>query len=222
MSPFEAAICAKIAYEPDGAMRAQRLGYSYLPIESREHFAWIGSKNGITVVAFRGTSLFGREVKSYRSNLSTNLIPWIGEGLVHAGYYQALWQILGAVRRGLEDATDVVLTGHSMGGALATLAAMVLEVERVHAFASPRIGNQAFADGYSRSIRVSRYVNRGDVLARLPFSGDVEGDGPARRERYVHVGRTVRLPGFGHSISAYIAGLKMRRRGQYQVQQPES
>ena len=222
MSPFEAAICAKIAYDPDGEMRAQRLGYSYLPIESREHFAWIGSKNGITVVAFRGTALFGREVRSYRSNLSTDLVPWIGAGLVHEGYYQALWQILGTVRRELENASDVVLTGHSMGGALATLAAMPLEVARVHAFASPRIGNREFAEGYSRAIRVSRYVNRGDVLARLPFSGAVQGSLPHRKEGYVHVGRTVRLPGFGHSISAYIAGIKMRRRGQYQVQQPES
>ncbi|MEX1034654.1 MAG: lipase family protein [Sneathiella sp.] len=220
MSPLEAAICAKIAYDPNGAARAKLLGYSYQPVQSRDHFAWIGTKDGITVVAFRGTALFGREVKSYRSNLSTDLVPWVGAGRVHEGYYQALWQILGAIRREIGGASEVVLTGHSMGGALAMLAAMPLEVSRVHAFASPRIGNREFAEGYSRAIRVSRYVNRADVLARLPFSGMVQGSSPPRKEEYVHVGRTIRLPGFGHSISAHIAGIKMRRRGQYQVQQP--
>lgn len=92
------------------------------------------------------------------------------------------------------------------------------KAERVHAFASPRLGNREFAEGYSRDIRVTRYVNRCDVLARLPISGDVQGSEPPRRERYCHIGRTVRLPAIGHSISAYIEGIQMRRRGEYQFQ----
>lgn len=219
MNALEAAICAKIAYEPYGAAKAARFGYSYRAVRGRDHFAWIGRKEGITVVAFRGTALFGRELRSYRSNLSTDLIPWTGAGLVHEGYYQGLWQVLAGVRRELRTAGgEIVFTGHSMGAALATLAAVLLDAERVHAFASPRLGNREFAEGYSRDIRVTRYVNRCDVLARLPISGDVQGSEPPRRERYCHIGRTVRLPAIGHSISAYIEGIQMRRRGEYQFQ----
>ncbi|MZR30888.1 lipase family protein [Sneathiella litorea] len=221
MTLFEAAICAKIAYDPNGAERAARLGYSYQAIRGRDHFAWVGRKAGVTIVAFRGTALFGRELRSYRSNLSTDLIPWAGDGLVHEGYYQALWQVLAAVRRELKGAQEIILTGHSMGAALATLAAMLLEAERVYAFASPRLGNREFARAYPRDIRVTRYVNRCDVLARLPISGEVQGSDPLVREPYYHIGRTVRLPGFGHSISAYLSGIRMRRSGQYQVHQPQ-
>ncbi len=214
MSPLDAALCARLAYEAAGASLAARFGYSYSAVARGDHFAWIGQRRGITVVAFRGSRLSGRAARSYRSNLSTDLIPWSGEGRVHEGYYQALWQILAAVQRELRGAAgELVLTGHSMGAALATLAAPLLEAERVHAFASPRLGNRAFAETFPRSIRVTRYVNRCDVLARLPISGETRGSDPKRRERYCHVGRAVRLPGFGHSMSAYIDGLRLWRRG---------
>ena len=215
MNPFEAAICAKIAYDPNGAERAARLGYTFQPITGRDHFAWIGRKGGITLVGFRGTALFGREMRSYRSNLSTDLIPWAGPGQVHEGYYQALWQLLAAIRRELKGERNIVLTGHSMGAALATLAAMLLEADRVYAFASPRLGNREFADGFSRDIRVTRFINRCDVLARMPFTGEVRGSDPAVRQPYWHVGRPVRLPGFGHSIGAYIEGIRLRRAGKH-------
>ena len=220
MNPFEAAICAKIAYDPRGSERAVRLGYNFRAVEERDHFAWIGTKGGVTVVAFRGTALFGRVVKNYRSNLSTDLLPWAGTGLVHEGYYQGLWRVLAAIRREIKGAPDVVLTGHSMGAALATLAAPLLGAKRVYAFASPRTGNREFARHYPRDIRVTRYVNRADFLARLPFRGEVQGSDPAVTERYMHIGRTVRLPSFGHSINAYLTGIRMRREGKYQIQQP--
>lgn len=222
MTPLEAAICAKIAYDPAGAEGAARLGYSYQPVRSHDHFAWIGRREGLTIVAFRGTSLFGRERKSYRSNLSTDLVPWAGDGLVHEGYYQALWQVLGTIQREIKGERDIVLTGHSMGAAMAILAAMLLDASRVYAFASPRIGNLPFAAHYSKAIRVSRYVNRCDFLARLPFSGDVRGSDPPVMDRYLHIGRQIRLPAFGHSMSAYISGIKLRRAGRHTLNETRS
>ncbi|MAL80208.1 MAG: hypothetical protein CMN55_14065 [Sneathiella sp.] len=214
MSPLDAAICARIAYETAGGAIAARFGYSYAPVASRDHFAWIGRKRDLTVVAFRGSIFAGREARGSISNLSTDLIRWGGEGRVHEGYYQGLWQLLGAVQRELRGrAGELVLTGHSMGAALATLAATLLEADRVHAFASPRLGNRAFAESYPRAIRVTRYVNRCDVLARMPIYGEVQGSNPPFRERYCHIGRPVRLPGLGHSMSAYIEGLRLHRRG---------
>lgn len=212
MTPLDAALCARLAYEAAGAPLAARFGYSYVGIERGDHFAWVGERRGIVVVAFRGSLLLGRAARSSCSNLSTDLIPWSGEGRVHEGYYKALWQILGAVQRALRFMRgERVVTGHSMGAALATLAAPLIDAERVHAFASPRLGNRAFAESYPRAIRVTRYVNRGDVLARLPIFGETQGSDPPVRERYCHVGRPVRLPGFGHSMSAYIDGLRRWR-----------
>ena len=211
MTPFEAAICSKLAYDPSAEEIVTRLGFSYKAIQSKDHFAWVGERQGITVVAFRGTMLRGRETKSYRSNLSTDLVPWSGPGLVHEGYHKALWQIIAAIRREVKGRDNIVMTGHSMGGAMATLAAQLVSADRVHVFACPRLGNKELAAAIYDQVRVTRYVNRCDFLARLPFAGMIRGSEPQIRERYAHVGRAVRLPTFGHSMTAYVEGVKARK-----------
>jgi predicted lipase len=208
MTPLQAAITAKIAYDPAGEAVARRFGYSYQAICRKDHFAWIGERNGVTVVSFRGTAWHAGERQSYRANLSTDLVPWTGPGLVHEGYYQALWQIISAVRRQVRGQENIIVTGHSMGAAIAVLAAILLTAERVFAFACPRVGNRDFATGISGSTRITRYVNRCDFLARLPFGGLVKGSDPPVNDRYVHVGRAVQLPTFGHSMNAYLAGIR--------------
>ncbi|TNE36260.1 MAG: lipase family protein [Alphaproteobacteria bacterium] len=213
MTPFEAAVAAKIAYDPAGEGWARRLGFDFQRIENRGHLAWIGRRDGERVVAFRGTTLFGRESRSYRANLSTDLVPWAGDGLVHEGYHQALWQLISAVQRAVKGEGDLVLAGHSMGAAMAVLAAPLLDARRVFAFACPRVGNRDFADGFGPGIRVVRYINRCDFLARLPFRGTVSGSDPEFQDRYVHIGRPVRLPAFGHSMNAYLSGVRQHRAG---------
>lgn len=65
----------------------------------------------------------------------------------------------------------VVVTGHSLGGALATLAAVDVTLNRPHVpvdlytFGAPRIGNKAFAQWFDAQIQDSiRLVNNSDVV----------------------------------------------------------
>jgi pimeloyl-ACP methyl ester carboxylesterase len=82
-----------------------------------------------------------------------------GKGLVHGGFwamYQGLKdQLLLAIERAIADhsPTEVVLTGHSMGGSIAYLLSMDLLLStilnlKVVVFGAPRAGDAALVDYY--------------------------------------------------------------------------
>ena len=116
------------------------------------------------------------------------LQPYEGaQPMVHNGFYTALNSVLPRLLRLLPQLTDgggggwtVCVTGHSLGGALATLMAWEIEALRekefpqiaevvLYNFGSPRVGNGAFADSFDRAISTAfRVVNRDDVVARVP------------------------------------------------------
>ena len=72
----------------------------------------------------------------------------------------------------------VIFTGHSLGGALATIAATCMSVQfmehtnlviECHTFGSPRVGNKSFVDIFNRFVHVSnRYVNDLDPVPMIP------------------------------------------------------
>ena len=106
---------------------------------------------------------------------------------VHSGYLKLLFmdnlyhriyeQINTLVRQYPEN--DIFLTGHSAGGALATLLGYFLSKDltakqiNVVSFASPRVGNYAFKiDFMSRMNLVhNRVVNKYDIVPLVPFFG---------------------------------------------------
>jgi hypothetical protein len=75
------------------------------------------------------------------------------------------------------DGWAVFLTGHSLGGALATLCAHDLALRAwsrrpqlvMVNFGSPRVGNRAFAEDFNKLVpRAWRVVNRNDAVAAVP------------------------------------------------------
>lgn len=213
MTPLEAAICAKIAYLTDGSRRAAELGYSYEQITNRNARCWVGHKGGKTVVGIRGTVLFGGHRPNLDVSMQTDQVPWVGPGLVHEGFHKALWHVFGDLKQATEGRQEIYFTGHSMGGAIALLASALLPAVRVYCFASPRVGDEEFAACVGVTRRVTRYENRGDFLTKLPLKGAIKGGNKKLTGRYVHVGRTVRLLSFGHSMDAYLNGVMQRTRG---------
>jgi len=135
----------------------------------------------LVVVGFRGTE------KDESPDLQTNLdvfktgAPTGGE--VHRGMSRAIDVLAPRVFERIRNeppGTRFVLTGHSLGGALAVLFATRLlttmpevPVEAIYTFGAPRVGNQPFVDGLWRVGRERNiamlFVERDrDVITRLP------------------------------------------------------
>jgi len=97
----------------------------------------------------------------------------------------------------------VYVTGHSLGGALATLLALELSSSQMakngvifvtmYNFGSPRVGNRRFAEVYNAKVKDSwRIVNHRDIIPTVP-----------RLMGYCHVEAPVYLK-FGDSKDALV------------------
>ena len=123
-------------------------------------------------IIFRGTE--PKEFKDVKADLKT----WPKrsdevQGLVHSGFAEALdkvWNELEGVVDEcvkLHDIKQVLFTGHSLGGALAVVAAARSKyVGEVYTYGQPRVGNRK----YSKQVKskVYRFVNNNDVVPRVP------------------------------------------------------
>ena len=118
------------------------------------------------VLAFRGSD----DVAAWATNLNARPAPWRGGGNAHRGFAEALDAVWPEVEAGLaRTAGPLLLTGHSLGAALATLAASLRPEAALYTFGSPRVGDGGFeAATRRRPGYAARYVNHRDVVCRVP------------------------------------------------------
>jgi triacylglycerol lipase len=126
---------------------------------------------GFAILVFRGT-LGPRDVLS---DLDFPAVGWEGHGLVHEGFKRqldAVWLdatvTLGNIK------TPIFYTGHSLGAALATLAAARRFLEKgaspaaVYSYGSPRVGTTEFSSSFPDGFLHCRMVNDRDIVPTLP------------------------------------------------------
>ncbi|KDO24912.1 hypothetical protein SPRG_09556 [Saprolegnia parasitica CBS 223.65] len=159
------------------------------------------------VLAFRGTGSIknaATDLKSRQMRLPGTV--YSGKGTrhfvhVHSGFYHAyvtLERHLHAAIGKIPDKSVVICTGHSLGGALATIAAMDLALKRpslrlaVYNYGSPRVGNHAFQELFNATMPAFRVVNDGDIVTQYPKRDytNVDLDGVCV---YKHVGIEITL-----------------------------
>lgn len=122
--------------------------------------------NDFTILVFRGTN----ELKDWLANVCIVPAKWPKGGFVHTGFKNALEKIWGAVNEHLSSINSPIFyTGHSLGSALATLAAAKRPPRAVYTFASPRVGNNEFVRTLT-DIKIYRVVNNRDIVTTTPPS----------------------------------------------------
>ncbi|MDZ7599636.1 MAG: lipase family protein [Desulfobacterales bacterium] len=126
------------------------------------------SDRAFAVLVFRGTS---GPLSNWFFNLNATPATWPGGGRVHRGFksiFLGAWQeIAGELQRVRKP---LFYTGHSLGGALATLAAACLPPQAVYTFGAPRVGDADFV-AVLKPVRIFHIVNPNDLVTALPPKG---------------------------------------------------
>jgi hypothetical protein len=173
---------------------------TYNPKNSTQ--AYLAVSDEFAVLAFRGTT----DITDWRSNLDAGLMPLDPERplvRVHRGFLQAFREVEDEIEADLAkhvpDSLGFYITGHSLGGALAQIAAAALARDNLAAcytFGSPRVSGKRFDE----QVRCPHYrvVNAADIVPGVPppvwrgyyHNGDVRwlnrsGDPPKRFGRRI-------------------------------------
>ncbi|NJO76990.1 MAG: DUF2974 domain-containing protein [Leptolyngbyaceae cyanobacterium RM1_406_9] len=167
--------------------------FRYFNNRERDTQAFMFKAKDFVILTFRGS----QEMKDWGTNartrfekfaiktkmepLAEDFTPPIGQ--VHRGF-QAAWQSVeeGVLKQleiwgaGRKSNFPIFITGHSLGGALATVAAASLvkqgfkNIQGVYTFGQPRVGDLIFVNEISRMLKskVFRFVNNNDIVPHVP------------------------------------------------------
>jgi triacylglycerol lipase len=174
---------------------------------------YVANNDDFLLLVLRGTEIRRRPGKTDWRNIIADvmadadilLVDSGYGGKVHQGFKDALdevWEetgLLGHLRSRDNGTRTFWFTGHSLGAALATLAAQRYgQVRGLYTYGSPRVGDRDFKNAFP--VNTYRLVNNNDIVTRVPPPGlyhhvgdlkqiDSRGsihDGSDNREGVVH------------------------------------
>jgi hypothetical protein len=144
---------------------------------------YVGYNNayGYIVVSFRGSQSLRNWITNLEFAKLDMVYPACSGCLVHSGFYNAeqtiISKAISAVKslQTLHPTYKVLVTGHSLGAALATLTAIDMKNAGIsnifsYHYGSPRIGNQAFMQ-YIKNVLpdAHRVVHDCDTVPHVPY-----------------------------------------------------
>ena len=172
--------------------------FQWIEDEKTDTQAFITGSESHLIVCFRGTSS-GTDALVDARFLKTDAFG--GRGRVHRGFQGALdsvWSQLKTAVDSLGATKKLFICGHSLGAALAELAAHRFAlgeypVAGVYVYGSPRVGNRDFMDAYNELLEEKTFlhINNKDIVAQIP----------PRILGFNHLGGSPRLFDEGHAIT---------------------
>ena len=179
-----AALCASAAYQSEAEAKRsfEAAGFEEVRLVERQstqaYVAVVKSKGPIAVIAFRGTDSLDDMIADLKF-LCRSVVGHRGLR-AHRGFDSTLDGIWDDLVRVLQEIKhtygplELHLMGHSLGGALALLAALRLTdiavgtVVDVVTIGCPRVGNRKLAVAISACAPVHRIVHAADIVPRIP------------------------------------------------------
>jgi triacylglycerol lipase len=158
------------------------------------YFGFVLSSKEHNIIIFRGTQRTIEWVLNINAIYPTKTkVSSLSAGTIHPGFskiYSNLSAQTLEIAKKLNPSVPCYISGHSLGAAIATLAAIDIAVNvpqlkkqvQLYTYASPRVGDPVFAKEHNRSIPNSyRVVNLADAITLVPFT-------LLFKTEYVHVG----------------------------------
>jgi len=149
-------------------------------LEGTFGFVAYNNQTDTIAIAFRGSFNFINWVED--ADYTQIDFPGHPGAKVHEGFYNAYqtlgYQVDDALKTmvGQHPTARVIVTGHSLGGAMATFAALeirplISQKIEFYSFGCPRVGNQAFSD-HLASVYPDYYrvVHTNDIVPHLPMT----------------------------------------------------
>lgn len=197
--------CAHLAYLTPNYVK-QQLGdwkyqrFHWIEDQDTDTQVFVVEKDNHLVISFRGTSS-GRDALIDLKFFRTSAFGGIGR--VHRGFKKALdsvWDQLKNVVASFGKQKRLFVCGHSLGAALAQLAAYRLAlsgatIAGVYVYGSPRIGNKNFREAYNERLKKQTFlhINNTDIVTKAP----------PKLLGYHHLGTTPRTFDEGHNIERF-------------------
>ena len=167
--------------------------------------------NDTIFIAFKGTT----DLMNWYANAYI-LLKNVDDVRIHNGFFNLYKEYEPDILAFLKSKKfkKIILTGHSLGGALATVAAY--ELSKIHkvkfelfTFGSPQVGNIEFKKKLNGLLdRSWRFVNRNDIVTRsVEFA----------RSDFYHVGKLILINSTGtsnvnaHGMHHYITGIENKK-----------
>ena len=181
------ALASDLAYENSSTIEnvtTSNWGFTqHHPFDQGDTQGFIVMADGVVLIAFCGTKSLGDWID--KLDVPPESRPY---GNVHGGFLEAFRRVDQDIRvalpAGIVTGRRVWLTGHSLGGALATVAAAefkdALPVTGIYTYGQPRLGDSAVRAFFKlhHPDRFIRFVNDHDVVPCVPPG-------------YQHVGRLI-------------------------------
>lgn len=195
----EAARLAYWPFERDAARRAELqealrvVGFDqWVPFVAAQTgsqgYGAVRASDGMVLLAFRGTE--PDELADLAHDLDASMAPWRDTSArVHHGFADAALSLLPQVEAWLHGLGNqrkrLLVTGHSLGAAIATLLSTVLKPDELITLGSPRVGDAAFTRLMQQlPTRHTRLVDGCDLVTEVPPNISLGGHGLS----YQHVG----------------------------------
>lgn len=144
------------------------------------------------VLVFRGTE---RALKDVVTDLEIGKLRLGGVSKdIHEGFLEAfnsVWGDIASELAQLPATCPLFYAGHSLGAALATLAAASRAPQALYTFGSPRVGNQVFVESLAQ-FPIHRVVDDRDLVPTLPPE--------IMKFQHAGVERQLRAPSKGQSL----------------------
>ena len=162
---------ANITYDDPKAskIKFKTIGYSiveFFDIDNAQAYLLKGSDKQY-VLSFRGTEV--SEPSDVLADLKAgkNIEP-IG-GKIHVGFKGEINKLWPSIEKAVADIDSLYVTGHSLGAAMATIAAgrMQSKVTALVTFGSPRVGNKEYVN--CLTFPHYRVQNNCDDVTKVPF-----------------------------------------------------
>lgn len=156
--PTRTSFLAARGFRQRGFFNSQATDTQALLVESE--------RPAFALLAFRGTE---QNPKDFLADLEVGKLVPLSDGLeVHEGFREALDSVWKEIDAALGRLTSpVFFTGHSLGAALATLAAARRPPRAVYTFGSPLVGNAAFVTSLG-GVPIHRVVDDQDLVTTVP------------------------------------------------------